>query len=64
MIQIDIPMPKTCERCMFSYWSNLYQTSGCDLTVAEQMFDKFSEDYLDRRSNKCPLKEVKGADDE
>lgn len=64
MIQIDIPMPQTCMQCMFSYWSNLHQTSGCNLTDGEQMFNEFSREYLERRSNKCPLKEVEGADDE
>ena len=57
MIQIDIPMPKTCEMCIFGRWY-LYQTSGCSLTGAEQMFDEFSLEYLNRRSDKCPLKEI------
>lgn len=64
MIQIDIPMPETCEVCMFGFWSNLHQTGGCSLAVEEQMFDDFSRDFLKRRSDKCPIKEVKGADDE
>ena len=64
MIMIDVPMPKCCESCMFGYWSNYYQTSGCTLTDSNQMFERFSRDYLERRSNKCPLIAVKGADDE
>ena len=64
MVLIDIPMPETCEVCMFGFWSNFYQTGGCSLTDGSQMFDEYSKDYLERRSDKCPLREVKGADDE
>lgn len=54
-------MPKTCEACPFSGWSNLFQTSSCKfISVYDniQPFDNFSREYLTTRSKHCPLVEV------
>ena len=53
-----IKMPKTCEECKFSFWSNLCQTAACGLCDGEVFFDDFSLDYRNTRGCGCPLVEL------
>lgn len=62
MIQIDIEMPKCCDVCMFSQWSNLSQTASCKLKDYEPCFDDFSKEYKSKRASFCPLHEVTDTD--
>lgn len=62
MIQIDIEMPKCCDVCMFSQWSNLSQTASCKLKDYEPCFDDFSKEYKSKRASFCPLHEVTNTD--
>lgn len=48
-------MPKNCDVCPFSDWSNLHQTSACKLKNYEPGFPAFSRDYLTKRSKICPM---------
>lgn len=51
-------MPETCEKCMFCKWSNLHQTGACTLHDWEPTGADFSEDYLSKRADWCPLVEI------
>ena len=51
-------MPKCCDVCIFSGWSNLHQTAACKICEYNPCFDKFSKEYLTKRANFCPLVEV------
>ena len=51
-------MPKCCDVCKFSGWSNLHQTALCRLYDYKPCFDDFSQEYENKRSNNCPLVEV------
>ena len=51
-------MPKCCNVCIFSDWSNLHQTAACKICEYDPCFDKFSKEYLTKRANFCPLVEV------
>lgn len=51
-------MPKCCDVCIFSDWSNLHQTAACKICEYDPCFDKFSKEYLTKRANFCPLVEV------
>lgn len=49
-------MPDTCEKCLFARWSNLYQTSSCELVPRGEMcFEMYSVEYRSKRSDICPL---------
>ena len=62
MIQIDVEMPKNCDVCMFSQWSNLSQTASCKLKDYEPCFADFSNEYKSKRASFCPLHEVTDSD--
>lgn len=51
-------MPKNCDVCLFSDWSNLHQTSCCKLKEYEPGFQDYSIAYRTQRSNICPLVEL------
>jgi len=51
-------IPKNCEVCLFSDWSNLHQTSCCKLKEYEPGFQYYSIAYRTQRSNICPLVEL------
>ena len=51
-------MPKCCDVCQFSDWSNLHQTALCDLYDYKPCFKDFSREYTSKRSNNCPLVEL------
>lgn len=51
-------IPKCCDVCIFSDWSNLHQTAACKICKYDPCFDKFSKEYLTKRANFCPLVEV------
>ena len=48
-------MPKCCDVCQFSGWSNLHQTALCKVRDYEPCFEDFSREYTSKRSNSCPL---------
>lgn len=49
-------MPDTCEKCLFARWSNVYQTSSCELVPRGEMcFEMYSVEYRSKRSDICPL---------
>lgn len=50
-------MPKSCNHCSFSSWSNLYQTMRCNRCI-KLCFKKGSEEYMIKRPEWCPLVEV------
>lgn len=51
-------MPKNCNVCIFSAWSNLHQTASCQINEYKAGFDDYSKEYKKRRSPMCPLIEV------
>ena len=51
----NMDMPKNCDECLFSGWSNLHQTAACKLLEYEPCFADFSREYESARSVKCPL---------
>ena len=51
-------MPKCCDVCIFSDWSNLHQTALCKICEYDPCFDDFSKEYCAKRANFCPLVEV------
>lgn len=51
-------MPKCCDVCTFSEWSNLHQTACCKLLEYEACFEDFSQEYKMARSEHCPLVEI------
>lgn len=55
----SMEMPKCCDVCQFSSWSNLHQTACCRLMGYEVGFDDFSFEYRIKRADFCPLVEVK-----
>lgn len=50
-----IEMPECCDVCIFSDWSNLYQTACCKLREYDPCFEDFSKEYKIKRSEICPL---------
>ena len=52
-------LPKNCDVCIFSDWSNLHQTAACKICEYDPCFDDFSKAYLSERAMFCPLMEVK-----
>ena len=51
-------IPKCCDVCQFSDWSNLHQTAMCKIYDYEPCFEDFSREYTSKRSNNCPLLEL------
>lgn len=51
-------MPKCCDVCQFSDWSNLHQTALCKVHDYELCFGDYSQEYKSKRSNNCPLVEL------
>ena len=51
-------MPKCCDVCQFSDWSNLHQTALCKVYDYEPCFENYSQEYTSKRSNNCPLVEL------
>ena len=51
MIQIDMPMPETCEECRFSILQNddVYCTAMTDTTLL------YEDDWPQKRVDRCPL---------
>lgn len=54
----NMKMPKCCDVCQFSDWSNLHQTALCKVYDYEPCFEDFSQEYTSKRSNNCPLVEL------
>lgn len=52
-------MPNCCDKCGFGRWSNLHQTAACAIHNYDACFEDFSVDYRKKRSEFCPLVEVK-----
>ena len=50
-------MPKSCNYCSFSSWSNLYQTMRCNRCI-KLCFKDDSEEYMGKRPDWCPLVDV------
>ena len=48
-------MPKNCDVCLFSDWSNIHQTVACKLKEYRPVFPNFSQDFLTTRSKICPM---------
>jgi hypothetical protein len=55
MIQIDIPMPKSCKVCPFC------EDTDCSIMPGVPAWINVSK-YTDTRSEHCPLKEIKYTD--
>ena len=55
----NVEMPECCEKCDFCRWSNLHQTAACFMHNYNACFEDYSEDYCKKRSEFCPLTEVK-----
>ena len=52
-------MPECCDKCDFAQWSNIHQTAMCTRLYYNPCFEDFSREYLTKRSECCPLVEVK-----
>lgn len=53
-----VEMPKCCDVCIFSEWSNLHQTACCKLLEYRACFKDYSREYKTARSEHCPLVEI------
>ena len=53
----NMEMPKSCNYCSFSSWSNLHQTMRCN-RCTKLCFKDDSEEYMEKRPEWCPLVEV------
>lgn len=57
MVQIDISMPKSCGECPLFQGGIAY---GCILVPGVQKWQaEIMKEYAEKRSEHCPLKEVK-----
>ena len=52
MVQIDIPMPNSCEECDLTRYGHWTESEYCCIT------DKCIDQMVDRRDKDCPLVEV------
>ena len=51
-------MPKNCNECKFSTWSNLHQTAACKRHDFDPCFKYHSREYMEKRADFCPLVEI------
>ena len=51
-------MPKNCNECRFSTWSNLHQTAACARHGFDPCFKDHSREYKEKKADFCPLVEV------
>ena len=52
-------MPECCAHCEFARWSIKHQTAMCKRLDDNPCFEDFSKEYSTKRSELCPLVEVK-----
>ncbi len=55
----SMEIPRCCDVCAFSGWSNLCQTAFCKVMEYQACFKPYSREYKDKRAEFCPLIEVK-----
>lgn len=50
-----LDLPRNCDECWFSKWSNYHQTACCRLNDYKPVADDFSRDYKQKRADFCPI---------